>query len=102
MKSKRDFLNRMIENPNLLEHDTFTDMLLSVFHVMEELIARNGFEDDSRADMDHLSGDIKRALNTMLIQWIEYMRHLSSEYPYLYSLEVRKNPFCMNGSVIIK
>ena len=102
MKSKRDFLNRMIENPNLLEHDTFTDMLLSVFHVMEELIARNGFEDDSRADMAHLSGDIKRAIKTLLIQWIEYMRHLSSEYPYLYSLEVRKNPFCKNGSVIIK
>lgn len=102
MKSKRDFLNRMIENPNLLEHDTFTDMLLSVFHVMEELIARSGFEDDSRADMAHLSGDIKRAIMTLLIQWIEYMRHLSSEYPYLYSLEVRKNPFCKNGSVMIK
>jgi len=101
MESKRDFLIRMVENPNLLEHDTFTDMILAVFHVTEELIARGGFEDDSKADMAHLSNDIQRAFRSLLIQWVEYMRHLSSEYPYLYSLEVRKNPFCKEGSVII-
>ena len=102
MKSKMDFLIRMIENPNLLEHDTFTDMLLAVFHVMEELLARSGFEDDSKADMAHLSNDIQRAYKRLLVQWIEYMRHMHAEYPYLYSLLVRKNPFCKEKSVIIK
>ena len=101
MKSKRDFLIRMIENPNLLEHDTFTDMLLAVFHVTEELLARDGFEDESKADMEHLSNDIQRALKTLLIQWVEYLRHLRSEYPYLYSLEVRKNHFCRDRNVVI-
>lgn len=93
MKSKMDFLIRMIENPNLLEHDTFTDMLLAVFHVAEELLARDMFEEDSKADMVHLSHDIQRAFKRLLIQWIEYMRHLHVEYPYLYCLMVRKNPF---------
>jgi len=101
MKSKMDFLIRMIENPNLLEHDTFTDMLLAVFHVTEELLARDVFEEDSKADMEHLSKDIQRAFKRLLIQWIEYMRHLHAEYPYLYSLMVRKNPFCKERSVMI-
>ncbi len=101
MESKRTFLIRMIENPNLLEHDTFTDMLLAVFHLTEELLARGGFKDDSKADMIHLSNDIQRAFKTMLIQWVEYMRHLHTEYPYLYSLEVRKNPFYTGRSVMI-
>lgn len=101
MKSKMDFLIRMIENPNLLEHDTFTDMLLAVFHVTEELLARDLFEEDSKADMLHLSNDIQRAFKSLLIQWIEYMRHLHVEYPYLYSLMVRKNPFFKERSIMI-
>lgn len=101
MKSKRNFLIRIIENPNLFEHDTFTDTLLSVYHVMEELIARSEFEEDSKADIAHISNDVKRALKALLIQWVEYMRHLHSEYPYLYSLEIRKNPFLKERSIII-
>jgi len=36
--SKRDFLLRLIENPNLLEHETFTELLLAYFHLIEELV----------------------------------------------------------------
>jgi len=99
MISKREFLIGIIENPNLLEHDTFTDMLLAVFHVTEELMARREFSDQHRADMAHISNDVKRALKSLLIQWVEYMRHLQAEYPYLYSLEVRKNPFFKDRNV---
>ncbi|WP_312072148.1 hypothetical protein [Anaerotignum propionicum] len=99
MKSKRNFLIRLLENPNLLEHDTFTDMLLSVFHVMEELIARATFEVDNKADLEHLSNDIQRALKALLIEWVEYMRHLRLEYPYLYSFVVRKNLFSKKRNI---
>lgn len=102
MKSKRNFLIRLLENPNLLEHDTFTDMLLSVFHVMEELMARDTFEVANKADMEHLSDDIQRALKALLVEWVEYMRHLRLEYPYLYSFMVRKNPFSAKGNAMIR
>ena len=95
----RDFLIRMLENSNLLEHDTFTDMLLAVFHITEELIARDDFSDSNVADMAHLSIDIQRALRSLLIQWISFMKHLRLEYAYLYSLEVRRNPFCKDNSI---
>ncbi|KXL52153.1 hypothetical protein CLNEO_25020 [Anaerotignum neopropionicum] len=102
MKNKRNFLIRLLENPNLLEHDTFTDMLLSVFHVMEELMARDTFEVDNKADMEHLSNDIQRALKALLIEWVEYMRHLRLEYPYLYSFMVRKNLFSEERNIMIR
>ena len=40
LAGKRDFLLRLLENPNLLEHESFTDVLWAVFHMAEELEAR--------------------------------------------------------------
>src|SRR4030043_2331058 len=34
---KREFLLRLLENPNLLEHESFTNLLWAVFHLTEEL-----------------------------------------------------------------
>lgn len=59
---KRYFLLSMLQNPNLLEHETFTDMLWAVFHLTDELVARDSFSDLPDTDLDHLSIDIKRAL----------------------------------------
>jgi hypothetical protein len=34
---KSDFLVRLLENPNLFEHESFTEVLRAVFHIVEEL-----------------------------------------------------------------
>jgi hypothetical protein len=82
----------LLENPNLLEHDEFTDLLWAVFHLIEELEARSSFAGLSSADLDHLSGDINRAYSLLLREWLTYIRHLKQDYPYLFSLAVRTNP----------
>jgi len=92
LAGKRDFLLRMLENPNLLEHDEFTDLLWAVFHLVDELRSRTSFEALSPADLDHLSGDMKRAFGHLVREWLIYMRHLKEDYPYLFSLAVRMNP----------
>ena len=89
---KKDFMLRLLENPNLLEHDEFTDLLWAVFHLIEELEARRSLNALPIADMEHLSGDIKRAYNHLLREWVVYMQHLMRDYPYLFSLAVRTNP----------
>lgn len=90
--SRRNFMLGLLENPNLLEHDGFTDLLWAVFHLLEELQARERLTGLSEADMDHLSGDIRRAYTHLLKEWVVYLQHLKSDYPYLYSLAVRNNP----------
>jgi len=90
--SRRQFMLGLLENPNLLEHDDFTELLWAVFHLVEELEARRDFSRLPETDLDHLSGDIKRAYTHLLHQWLLYMQHLKNDYPYLFSLAVRTNP----------
>jgi hypothetical protein len=98
----RQFFLGLLENPNLLEHDDFTGMLWAVSHLADELSARATVTGLPAADMDHLAGDVKRAYGILIVQWLLYMKHLHKEYPYLFSLAMRTNPFDANASVIVK
>lgn len=89
---KRGFLVSLLENQNLLEHEEFTDLLWAVFHLAEELEARDSFENMPQSDIDHINGDIKRVYGHLSREWVMYMQHLKNDYPYLFSLAVRLNP----------
>jgi hypothetical protein len=96
------FLLRLLENPNLLEHEAFTDLLRAVFHLTEELIARKDFSKLPISDFEHLAGDIKRAYILLVHQWLDYMKYLKNNYPYLFSLAMRTNPFDQEISPVVK
>ncbi len=100
--SQRDFLLRLLENPNLLEHERFTDLLWAVFHLMDELSYREEFRGLPASDFAHVAGDVRRAYLTGMLQWVDYMKHLNDQYPYLFSLAMRSNPFDPNASVIVR
>ncbi len=102
LESKRHFLLSLLANPNLLEHDSFTDLLWAVFHLAEELSARKSLDGLPRVDYDHLSGDIKRAYAQLLVEWLYYMKHLKEDYPYLFSLAVRMNPLDPEADAVVK
>jgi len=99
---KRAFLLRLLENPYLLEHDDFTDLLWAVFHLSEELEFR-GDKLKSLPDEDykHLSNDLKRAYSQITTTWISYMKHLKKSYPFLYSLASRVNPMDPKASPVV-
>ena len=99
---KRVFLLRLLENPNLLEHDEFTELLWAVFHLAEELSHRKTTSGLPETDYTHLAGDIKRAYGLLVREWLSYMEHLKANYPYLFSLAVRTNPFNPKASVEVK
>ena len=100
--SKRDFLLRLLVNPNLLEHESFTLLLWAVFHLTEELEARKDIKNLSDEDFKHLVIDIKRVYGQLSLQWLNYMEHLEESYPFLFSLSLRKNPFNKNASPIVE
>jgi hypothetical protein len=99
---KRRFLLALLENPNLLEHESFTELLWAVFHLTEELTCRMDLKHLPETDCQHLSADIRRAYVLLIVEWLAYMKHLKSNYPYLFSLAVRMNPFDPNASPIVK
>ena len=93
LTSKRDFLVRLLENPLLLDNETFTRLLRAVFHFTEELEARDDFRTLPETDIDHLAGDIHRVYARLVQQWLCYMKYLKDSHPYLFSLAMRTNPF---------
>ncbi len=99
---KRGFLLRLLENPNLLEHEEFTELLWAVFHLAEELSHRKTVKGLPDTDYKHLDGDIKRAYGLLIREWLAYMEHLKVRYPYLFSLAVRINPFVPGDSAEVK
>jgi hypothetical protein len=98
---KRDFLLRLLENPNLLEHESFTEVLWAVFHLADELSVREHLDGLPDSDYEHLGGDMRRVFGQLTRQWLEYMEHLKVSYPYLFSLALRTNPFDRSASPVV-
>jgi len=90
--AEKPFLLGLLGNQTLLEHEAFTELLWAVTHLAEELEARGHLEDLPAPDRIHLAGDVKRAYTLLTSQWLDYVRHLQTQYPYLFSLAVRTNP----------
>ncbi len=102
LDSKRPFLLSLLENPNVLEHERFTDLLWAVFHLSEEL----GYRPENIAglpesDRLHLAVDLRRPYSLLVGEWITYTEHLKDNYPYLFSLAARINPLSSSSSAVI-
>jgi hypothetical protein len=102
LKEKGDILVRQIENPDLMEHESFTELLWAVVHLRDELMARKNLVDLPETDLAHLANDTKRAYVILVKQWLDYLQHLKRRYPCLFSLALRTNPFTENPSVTVE
>lgn len=90
---KREYLLSLMGNDNLMESERFSQLLLAIFHLFEELDLREDLQNLPPKDLEHLSQDIRRVYLFLNEQWIDYLLHLKQNYPYLFSLAVRTNPF---------
>ena len=98
---KRGFLLRLLENPNLLEHDHFTALLWATFHLDEELAAKPSTSGLPEADLKHIGSDIRRVYGHLAAEWLAYAEHLQANYPYLFSLVLRTQPFQEHPSPVV-
>ena len=101
LSAKREFLLTLLENPGLLEHDRFSDLLWAVTHLDEELEARQSLVNLPGKDLEHIAGDIRRMYDHLASEWIDYVEHLKLNYPYLFSLILRTHPFQEHPSPLI-
>ncbi len=98
---KRQFLLALLENPNLLEHERFTDLLWATFHLTEELEARQSLKGLPDTDLKHITSDIQRVYRHLADQWLSYVEHLKANYPFLFSLVARTHPFQAHPSPVV-
>ena len=102
LKEKGDLLIRELENPDLVEHEYFTELLWAVVHLRDELLARDSLTGLPESDMAHLANDVVRIYRLLTLQWINYLQYLKGAYPFLFSLALRTNPFVEKPSAIVE
>ncbi|NMB79697.1 MAG: hypothetical protein GYA23_11465 [Methanomicrobiales archaeon] len=100
--SNDEFLLRIIENPMVFEHESFTDLILAVTHLEEELRARDHLTSLPPTDLAHLQGDMNRVYSHLVPEWVRYMQYLKKHYPFLFSLALRRNPFDPDATVFVE
>lgn len=77
LSGERQFLLLLLENPTLLEHEPFSELLRAVFHLTEELEKREQVRQLPEKDLEHLANDIKRAYTLLVQRWLSYVRYLT-------------------------
>lgn len=101
LTGNEDFILRIMENPTIFEHESFTDLLFAVTHLAEELSARDDLSKLPPSDIAHLEGDMERVYVCLVPEWLKYMEYLKNHYPYLFSLAMRTNPFDEKTKVVV-
>ncbi|MDO5845981.1 MAG: hypothetical protein Q4Q04_03550 [Methanocorpusculum sp.] len=101
-EAKHEFLLRLVENPVFLEQSRVAELMQALFHLGEELGDRGSFSDLPPSDTAHLAGDVNRVYCTLAEVWLSHMEYLSENYPYLFSLSLRKSPFRETADVIVR
>lgn len=98
---KRPFVLRLLENPNVLEHEQGSNLLWAVLHLTEELEARSSLGNLPETDLSYLAASIHRVYCLLAEEWINYMQYLEQLHPFLFSLIVRVHPFQEKPSPVI-
>lgn len=90
--NNQGIITNLISNPILHEKDAFSEVLMSTFHLMDELASRD-LEALSDDDYEHLAIDCKRVYEHLSLEWVDYMEQLQKAYPYLFYTAVQNNPY---------
>ncbi len=89
----KEFAINLLDNPMLVEHEAFTDLLWNVLHVTEELRRIVNFENLSEEDYEDIKGDIEQMYELLSYEWINYVHYLKDNYPHIFVYEAKTNPF---------
>lgn len=92
LDKNKNLLITLITNENLLDHETFTEMLVSIMHLREELDTRysNHMEE---YEISHIKTDLAVAYKYLTLEWSYYINYLRREYPQLFLKALINNPF---------
>lgn len=102
LNEKGNVILRLLENPSLLEHESFTALIKALLHLRDELEYRDDFSKLPQSDLAHITLDIKRAYVLLSQHWIDHAEYLKAHYPYLFSLAARINPFNKGRSAVVQ
>jgi hypothetical protein len=77
-------------NPSVLEHECFTDLLWSVFHLTDEFSLHGAYENLTSYDIAHLEDDFANVLRLLVVNGAGNAEYLRDTYPNFYANAMEK------------
>lgn len=98
LNKHEDFLTGLLQNPSLLEHESFTELLSALFHLQEEMGFRQDITSLKEYEIKHLNIDLQRVYKLLTYEYVAYMKYIKKEYPYMFVTAVIHNPYDKRSS----
>lgn len=88
-----EFFIDLILNPTIQDKELFTETIVAMIHLKDELNDR--FIGDELDDYEkvHITIDLNMAYKALALRWIDYMYHLQKLYPQLFTKALVTSPF---------
>lgn len=87
-------LLNLIISPVTEEYEEFCNLVMEVLHIRDELSTiYNCKGENIQIDRIHITDDLCRLYELLLVQWGDYMHHLHQFYPSLFIKAVSTSPF---------
>lgn len=88
----KNLLITLITNESLHDHETFTEMLMLIMHLKEELDVRD-ISSLNESERLHLEQDMTALYRYLTYEWCYYLNYLSKHYPGLFNTAIMLSPF---------
>ncbi len=90
--NSKEFAISLLDNPAIIEHEAFTDLLWNVLHVTDELKRISSFENMDPEDYKDIKGDIEKLYKLLLYEWVRYVQYLRHRHQHIFIYEAKTNP----------
>ena len=93
LSTRHSYFLKVIENPALSGHERFTELLLHIYHLWEELEARTDLYNLSEADRIYLCHAVNTVYRELSIEWMQNATDLLLHQPERLNHVLQANPF---------
>ena len=90
--NNKEFAISLLDNPAIIEHEAFTELLWNVLHVTDELRRIPSFENIDREDYLDIKGDLEKLYKLLIYEWIRYVQYLRIRHHHIFVYEAKTNP----------
>ncbi len=98
----KEFAINLLDNPALIEHEAFTDLLWNVLHLTDELRRVINFEHLSPEDYVDIRNDIETLYRLLVYEWVNYVHYLKDRHPHIFVYEAKTNPLVPHAYYVKK
>lgn len=93
LSTRHSFFLKVIENPALMEYEDFTQLMLKIYLLWEELEGRSMLTDLPDADRAELTALVSEIYRLLTDEWLDNAQNIQTHQPIRLKKIVNTNPF---------